>query len=533
MKAYKKYLFIIPALLLLAGCGEDFLTIPNPNKLQNNNFFETKSHADQALVACYDILHSNGFVNGTNFQYPMHGADPHVLVERPDMESFIYDASSSFISGVYMYLYRGLYRCNTLISRVDEVEDPDFTAELRDVYYAEALALRALYNTYLVQYFDRPPLLLEVVSEAPYYIGNSEPEEFWSAIETDLLEAIPLLPDEVEPEWKGRVTKGAARAFLGKAYLFQEKWTEARQVFQDIIASNTYSLILPQGTDSLDYVYAYMCNFTYMDMVNPANVDDPYPSENNSESVFEIQNNNDERQWNQWLPGWGCNGTNVAAYFAPHGYRNAAPTENFGDNVFEKTGGTHPAGLEFDPRRAATIWAPGDSVVYNVGDDEIIGTPRFDPQVHANGAITQKYGLRKYYYPIHTGYLAPAIDPNNWRLIRYSDVLLMYAEADYHVSGSGGDGIQKLNEVRARAGMPDVADLTPEAIMHERDVEFGFECVRVTDLIRWSRVGPEWVAPEDLPILMPGFQLNKNEFWPIPINEINKMNGLLKQNPGW
>lgn len=532
MKTYKKYLLILPVLLLLAGCGEDYLTIPNPNKLQNDNFFGSKSHADQALVACYDVLHSNGFVCGNGYQYPLHGADPNVSVERPDMEIFIYDASNGFTGGVYEYLYRGVYRCNTLIERIDEVEDREFTQEMRDMYYAEAKALRALYNTYLVVHFNNPPLLKEVISETPYYVGNSEPEEFWTLIEEDLLEVIPMLPETVSDEWKGRVTRGAAQAFLGKAYLYQQKWAEAKAQFLDIIQSSVYELITPQGTDSLDYVYAYLCNFTVQDMVNPAS-GYAYPSENNSESVFEIQNNNDDRQWNQWLPGWGCNGAYLGAFFAPHGWRNAAPVQNFGDNVFEKTGGTHPGGLDFDPRRAGTIFVVGDTIVYNPEDIDFLTKPVFDPAIHANLAISQKYGIRKYYYPIHTGYLAPFNDPNNWRLIRYSDILLMYAEADYHVSGAGGDGINKLNEVRARAGMPAVATLTPEAIMHERDVEFGMETVRANDLVRWSKVGPEWVDPADLPVMMPGFIVGKNEYWPIPINEINIMNGMLKQNEGW
>ena len=67
----------------------------------------------------------------------------------------------------------------------------------------------------------------------------------------------------------------------------------------------------------------------------------------------------------------------------------------------------------------------------------------------------------------------------------------MYAEADFHVSGPSGDGKDKLNQVRARAGMPAVAMLTPEAIMHERDVEFGMEAVRFNDLVRWSKVGAD------------------------------------------
>jgi len=154
-----------------------------------------------------------------------------------------------------------------------------------------------------------------------------------------------------------------------------------------------------------------------------------------------------------------------------------------------------------------------------------------NPTKHVNLIISQGYQVRKYLYPLHSeNENSPYVDPNNWRVIRYADVLLMYAEAEYHAHGSTPVAIATINQVRARAGMPAVSEVTPEIIIHERDVELGLECVRFHDLVRWSLLPSPWVKPADL---VSGYVVGKNEYLPIPLAEITKMEGLLKQNPGW
>jgi hypothetical protein len=109
----------------------------------------------------------------------------------------------------------------------------------------------------------------------------------------------------------------------------------------------------------------------------------------------------------------------------------------------------------------------------------------------------------------------------------------MYAEALYHLDPGSSDGLAALNRVRERVGMPPLSALSKEAIIHERDVELAFECIRFFDLVRWSKPdehGETWAEPEKL---VTNYIKDKCEFLPIPLSEINVMQGKLKQNRGW
>ncbi|MCK5135575.1 MAG: RagB/SusD family nutrient uptake outer membrane protein [Bacteroidales bacterium] len=293
-----------------------------------------------------------------------------------------------------------------------------------------------------------------------------------------------MLPETYDNDNTGRATRGAALALLGKTYLYQQKWAQAIEYLGIVIDLGVYQLSMPAGTDSIDYVNAYLCNFTSEAM--PGGDGSTYTAENNCESVFEIQNNDDP------------------------------PID-------------HPAGLKYDPRRYASVFAEGDTIENREGF-HYYNEP-FDSTRHVNVQIGQGYQVRKYYYPLHSaGPDAPYNDPNNWRYLRYADVLLMYAEAEYHLNGSTPVAIDAINQVRARAGMPGVTQVTPEVIIHERDVELGLECLRFHDLVRWSLLPEPWVDPV---VMVSGYVAGKNEYLPIPIEEITKSEGLLKQNPGW
>jgi hypothetical protein len=109
----------------------------------------------------------------------------------------------------------------------------------------------------------------------------------------------------------------------------------------------------------------------------------------------------------------------------------------------------------------------------------------------ANPYPTNGFWLKKYYFPMYSDKDSPKNDPINRRIIRFADVLLMYAEVTYLLNENTAAGLQALNRVRARVDMPPVDALTKEAIMHERDVELALEGLRWFDLIRWS-FDPEW-----------------------------------------
>ena len=513
-------------IMVLAGCSEEWLEIEPQNQLTASLFFRNEADAIAATTSAYDPLHSIGLF-ALDMQFMFYAHDDRVLWEKPYWNNLMFNSSEKKIFEMYEYLFRGVYRTNMVLENVPGV---DMDESLKERLLGEAKFLRAFYYFYLRILFNEPPLVIKVIKTfEESKLPNTPAAEIWAQIELDLKDAIAVLPETYGSNNTGRVTKGAALALLGKSYLYQQKWDEAVEYLgkvMDLADQGIYGLNMPIGTDSIDYVNAYLSNFTPQDM--PASNGSLYKSENNIESVFEIQNSDDERGWNVYIGGYGTNGTSLSAYFSIIGWRNVAPTAEF-VSQFENAPTDHPAGLTYDPRRYASVFSEGDTIEFREGlahYNEI-----FNPVKHVNLIIGQGYQLRKYYFPLHSeSDNSPYVDPNNWRVIRYADVLLMYAEAEYHLHGSTPLAVSALNEVRTRAGMPAVTEVTPEVIIHERDIELGLEILRFHDLVRWSLLPSPWVNPADM---VSGYVVNKNEYLPIPLAEITKMEGLLEQNPGW
>lgn len=227
--------------------------------------------------------------------------------------------------------------------------------------------------------------------------------------------------------------------------------------------------------------------------------------------------------------------------FFPHSssYRNL---EAHPDLYFEFETAGVPAPFTRDPRANSTFYIDGDTMHFDpihpyykkylsgVNNKRIARARGLTLPPGTNGL-----GLKKYYFPIYNDKDAPKNDPFNRTIIRYADVLLMYAEIQF-LLGDDGTGLTRLNEVRERMGMPTIPTLTRTAIMHERDVELALEGHRWFDLIRWS-FDPAWGI--NFSQIFDGsdgqanFVAGKNEFFPIPLVEIDLHNGQLKQNPGW
>lgn len=220
-----------------------------------------------------------------------------------------------------------------------------------------------------------------------------------------------------------------------------------------------------------------------------------------------------------------CDGHILAAYNGMNGWNNTVASASLGDE-FEKLE-SHPAGLKYDPRKYGTVYTKGDTIT-NKKDSDYYRP--FDPEADIFSHISQGYGIKKGLYPMHEemgGFNAP----HDWRLLRYSHVLLMLAEAEYHLNGSTPLALSAINQVRDRAGLAPITEVTPASIVHERTCEFGLEGIRYWNLIRWGRLeGDAWPKPVNY---VPNFTEGKNEFFPMPTIEVSKMQGQLEQNPGW
>jgi hypothetical protein len=565
----KRYIpIIIAALLLSPSCSEDILEVENKGALTADNWYNTAGDFQAALNSSYITLMERGMY-ALMYTLTVGTFEDRVFFETTARDRFTtMTVSSDDAFDTWKSLYHGIYRTSRILQKLhDKGLDgiSGMTRENMEYITAQAKALRGIYYFYLTIFYDRPILYDETSIPDDYLkdYGNADRADLWEQIEKDLSEAIPdlKLRSELDPEEWGRVTSGAAAAQLAKAMLYKHYYfferlgqggtpedlaalQTARDRFLEVINSHEYQLIQPQEPKTeKDYLYAILCNTSFVDLPSEHNV---YDSENNIESVWEVQFGDDKAfQDNPWLNGYYGGGALNEQYFSPHStsYKNHEAHPGFYDE-FETEGA--PAPFDRDPRCKASFYFHGDTMDINpespyykafssITNIKRIAQLRKIPVPEGNFGL----GIKKTHFPVYwDGLLAPYNDPVNKRIIRYADVLLMYAEVMY-LLGDDGSGLEALNEVRRRVGMPDVAGLTTDAIIHERDVELAFEGHRWFDLVRWSfsaEWGINWDEIQwgiDATNSVNPFVKGKHEFFPIPLEEIDINGGALKQNPGW
>jgi hypothetical protein len=316
----------------------------------------------------------------------------------------------------------------------------------------------------------------------------------WAQIQADLQAAVTALPVSYTGSDIGRATSGAAQGLLGKVLLQQRKWSEAAAALLPVIQSGRYSL-----------ASSYASNFTAA-------------GKNNGESLFEVQVGDPSLASAQ-----GVYGLNMAKMIGPCGpsYCDGRPTRWYFNQFFPDT--TNRA--VYDSRLDATMFWNNP-----VGED-VYGT-QFRQRYGVTSAelFFKKYGE---YWMTDQQWDASI----NFKVLRYADILLMYAEA---LNEQGGPAAAKpfVDQVRARAGLAALATgLTQvqmrDAILHERLVEFGLESQRWLDLERQNLLTAAY-----LPTLQAHdaefqfFTAGKSDLLPIPQAEIN-LNPNVTQNPGW
>jgi hypothetical protein len=546
MKTIKKhvmnnviYKLVIFLFILFYSCTTDWLDVAPKDALQESIFYKTEEHAVMAVTSVYELLHSPRLY-GRDYFILLDIASDDCVGENPGMpfDNFTFLTTDDRIEEIYVHALRGIFRANLAMEKIPPIEMDE---DLKKRLIAECKVLRAHFNWIIVTAYGRGQLVNRVLLTSELkQPGVENIMVFYDQIEQDLLEAIPDLPESYEGMDVGRVTRGTAIGWLGKTYLYracydenpsQNYWQKAADQFESIITSGNYSLIQPLSQDSAGYFNAYMSVFTERPYPNGyGGVTTAQGGENNEESLFEVQFSSNTL-WNPYLH-WGATTSHRAQVLNSNGFasgwRNMVPTQDFVDE-FEGPG---PAGLPYDVRKYASVWQKGEICDLREGRDLYMFP--FDPSTMA---LHTGYIIKKTIFPIH--YDNQNIDfPNNWRILRYADVLLMYAEALANGANSslGETPASLLNQIRSRVGMGSVEDLMTrrgwdirQAIMHERRVEMGFEIQRFLDLVRWNKSG--WI--DDLTEYMPDFTPGKNEVFPIPQREIDLNGGLLKQNPGY
>lgn len=500
-KVQHKILWTLIALVSITGCTESWLNLEPRGTQLESNFYRTEEEVFQGLVAIYDVLQwggtngdwtmKMGLLNVASDDCYAGGSDASDQPTWVAYDKFTLDPFLGPQQGLWNKSYAGIYRANLLLDKMSETQDMD-EAFLNRVE-AEARFLRAYFYFDLIRFFKNVPLITGPLgSDVLYEQEQADPEAVYAFIIEDLEAAINTfeLPDQVANDNVGRVTKGAAKALLGKVLLFKNdpaQMGRAANLFQEVINSGIYDLE-PNFGDIFKKSHEF-----------------------GIESIFEISYSAAQRGgWENFVNGTEGN-YNVQFFgirdyvgpdFAP-GYGFAPVTEDLA--TF----------MQGDPRFEHTI----------IDIDAIQGAT-YSPGYQNTGYFIRKYA------PLQAE-KAPDGEPalnwsNNIREIRFADVLLMAAEALVRSGGDEALARQYLNRVRGRVGLPDITasgqDLL-NAIYEERRMELATEGHRFFDLVRTGRAG-QALADE-------GFVVGKHELLPIPQAEIDITNGILQQNPNY
>lgn len=523
MKNTYLYIFFL-GLLSLGSCSLE----TEPLTPIDTSFYKTKNDAYVALVGCYDGLQVATGGAGLGVPVVSEVMSDDCFGGTGNSDGYNYAAIDEFdisrspgdvdlLNNNWVAYYKAIYRCNMLLSKMDQIEWDGDTA-LRNTYESETKFIRAYLYFEMARLWGSVPLLTAPSSEN---VPQATPEEIYKLIAEDLVFASTNLPTEaynVKPN--GRVTKWAAKSLLGRVYLYYTGYyakndlagvvtkTQALGHLEDVIASSGHGLV-----DDFAALW-------------PAASVEKYAGEANREFVFSIKytytsDYNGNTDGNQWMVMFGMR--EFSSYPYGRGWGVTVNAKLW--NAFSAT----------DTRRAASI----------IGiDEEKIKFDKKNSQREYTGYYNKKYSpmvdKNGVDLPITLGSQFWDISQfQDYVVLRYSDVLLMAAEL------GSGNAQAYFDAVRKRAYKDNFVSspATIDNIMNERRLEFALEGIRYYDLLRQGIGKASSSIAESTTLLSGGVAGTKTitaakiqetkGLTQIPNTQITLSGGVLKQNAGW
>ncbi len=479
MKHNSYFILILLSVSLWGVSCTDLLDKDPLGRLDADSYFKTETDAIQAVNVAYRPLLINNENNNYYWVFGTIASDEAVVGgdgSRPgiaDIDIFKQTAATQELNDYWKLNYAGIVQANTVIEKTPLISGDE---TIKNRVIGEALFLRGYYHFTLAQVFGDVPLILKIQTPDEVLITRTSQTKVYEQVAIDAGDAAALLPVAYGAADVGRVTKGAALALKAKAHLYLKQWESVVSTIAEIKALGVYQLQADYRNNFID------------------------STQNNSESVFEVQHanlelgvgNNLNQQWlSKKIDGYG---------FA-----------------------------EVTPEYVAAFEAGDPRLLFTVArkNEPYFGTT-YKASFASTGASPRKF-LQD------TSAVSQRADGGiNYTAIRYDDVLLWEAEALAEL-GRTAEALIPLEEVRARARAQSANPATTlpaitttdqqaliDAIRHERQVELGFEFHRFFDLVRWG------IAKD----VLPGFIEGKNEVFPIPQTELD-LNPNLTQNPGY
>ncbi|MEZ5031056.1 MAG: RagB/SusD family nutrient uptake outer membrane protein [Saprospiraceae bacterium] len=520
----RKIIIVAVVLLASASCNKDRLDVDPVNEFLSENFYSTEDQVFSALVAAYDPLGwtmaygqwiSSVMFGEIRSDNANAGGDPSNN-DQPGWQEYddFRNTNTNVVSQpLYRRNYIGIFRANLVITK------PTINTPLVTQYQAEAKFLRAYYHFELFKHFGPIPVILEPLAPGEVNRTRNRMSEVFDAIVSDLNDAVEILPVTVSDSEKGRATKGAALALLGKAYLYWAdldnddpvKFQLAADALQQCVDLGVYSL-----NDDIKSLFVH-------GLKNPP------------ESVFELQQSNlFPSDW-----GWfeGVDGNGMVQLCGVRGLCADHPLYQEGWGFMLPTTSLFNHFLPDDTYRRSTAIISEDDLAKQAMDAGVTGCSDAVKSSEQNVIDFQGYWQIKIpNFKAYNGNNVNGGDPNltkdaNIYAIRYADVLLMLAEALYRGNGNAGAAMTYIDEVRERAAGPgdntgnfrtaqqlmsDLGWTLLDVIWYERRAELALEGDRWFDLVRSGRASADLFAGD--PDRQPNF--SPQDLWlPISLEE--------------
>jgi starch-binding outer membrane protein, SusD/RagB family len=515
---FKLMIAVTVCMVAGSGCKKKFLEVLPQGQITEEQALIDPAAAEKLVGGVYNTLYFGDFGNTTvGFLWVMatdvasddgdKGSFPADFGPAAEIDNFTFNANNFIFNNIWVGHYLAIGRANKAL---DVLDRSTFDETIRKRLIGEVRFLRGFYYFNMVRAFGGVPKITRVL--LPQEANSDEAqkratkEEIYAVVTSDLQYAVDNLPARFEAGTTvGRINKGAAQGMLAKVYLYLKDYQKAFDLSKAVIESNKYSL------DN------YVTLFREV-------------GENQGESIFEVQTG----------PHKGITNCDAVSpkFSNAQGPRSKGAWVNIVDN--KRYDGDLGFGLNSPSADLAAAYEAGDvrrnaTIIFinpTVPGGPNPGTVLWDgfriPTL--DSVENPRYSYKAYHSPFKetescNGYLDKDFKPKNIRILRYADVLLMYAEAALRKTApEPGEAAAKLNMVRARANLgPTTATL--DNVWKERRVELALEQDRYFDLIRQERaetvLGPK------------GWKKNKHEVYPIPQPQIDLSGGRMTQNLGY
>ena len=486
MKHQKLHILLISALAIIYSCSDDRLDLENPNNLSADSFWSSESDLQQGLIATYAALQLDGLFGGASAtQHPVRsdtGRPNNWNANAIGLNKLAFNENSDIVKKRWRDCYIGIYRANQVLANINNIELPSSS---RIQIEAEAKFLRGFYYYSLYRGYNNGSVIIHTTvpeSSEDFYKSPSPAEDVYNLILSDLEFAYNNLPEQYENNQDiGRATWGAAAAMLGKLFINEHNYTDAKDKFQEIINSNLYGLTANIG-DNFDIEH-----------------------EMNNESIFEIPFSTELKSGtsNGAADGpLGSEATSRARTLATTqggGYRTIMPsyyiTMLFKNDVMDIN---NPINANRTGNANYSIRA---SLSIAIADDD--NTTLYQRPSNQGGGYNnfEASYLKKFQNWTLFTESDQSISGINERAIRLADIKLLYAECLLMLDESYNEALEQVNAVRQRAGVVllNSTDYNSESLMEhimwvERPLELMFEGhdTRWEDLTRWGKVQEQY-----------------------------------------